>query len=482
MRSIKRIGLVLIFALCAALAFAAQDPSVLLEKAIYTEETLGNLNDAIAIYQQVVANADAARVTAAQALFRLGMCYQKSGHKEDAQAAFAKLSKLYPEQRELIAQIPSHKTAPPFVPAPAFENFVLRYSMTTKGTSGMAYQLNIIQPAKKDGKPGWKYRSIMGMTGAMTSTAIWMDSNYAPVYRYTRGPEQGLRSQVHYYPDHIEIVDESGNEPKTTRLPLEQPAYDAEQVIFLLRCLPLHEGFQTTLPILKISDGSIINLSVEVIGRETITVPFGTRDCYKIVTKTRTEERVYWLERESPFRPVKYTAGNSIEMELASVLPIVNSSLPVEEKEFTWALPSGWTMAQSRMLGVKMISLIDPEDLTTCYMSLSPSSQGGAGAVVEDIQSALPKVVDQVISMYQTQYKEFKERDGSRENVSISGSAALRFIADHKALIGGQDMVTYAYFLATDKIVIQLFFKANREDFERMRPVFDSIASSIQLK
>lgn len=125
MSSIKRIGLALIFALCAALAFAAQDPSVLLEKAIYTEETLGNLNEAIGLYQQVVANTDAARATAAQALFRLGMCYQKSGHKEDAQAAFAKLSKLYPEQRGLIAQIPSRTTAPPFVPAPLFDGEVL---------------------------------------------------------------------------------------------------------------------------------------------------------------------------------------------------------------------------------------------------------------------------------------------------------------------------------------------------------------------
>ena len=63
-----------------------------------------------------------------------------------------------------------------------------------------------------------------------------------------------------------------------------------------------------------------------------------------------------------------------------------------------------------------------------------------------------------------------------------NGLTAIRFIADHKALIGGQDMVTYAYFLATDQKMGQVFFKTDRDSFERLRPVFDSIASSIQMK
>jgi hypothetical protein len=73
MKHLRRIGLVLIFVLTFNLAFSAQDPSVLLEKAIYAEETLGNLNEAIGIYQQITAAAESNRATAAQALYRLGM-------------------------------------------------------------------------------------------------------------------------------------------------------------------------------------------------------------------------------------------------------------------------------------------------------------------------------------------------------------------------------------------------------------------------
>ena len=57
MKHLRRIGLVLIFVLLSSSAFAAQDPAELMEKAIYAEETLGNLSEAIGIYQQVAADA-----------------------------------------------------------------------------------------------------------------------------------------------------------------------------------------------------------------------------------------------------------------------------------------------------------------------------------------------------------------------------------------------------------------------------------------
>jgi tetratricopeptide (TPR) repeat protein len=106
MKLMKWTGLILIFALTGGSALSAQDPSVLLEKGIYEEETLGNLQEAISIYQRVAAAAEANRATAALALYRLGVCYQKSGRTTDAQAAFARLAKLYPEQKELLAKIP----------------------------------------------------------------------------------------------------------------------------------------------------------------------------------------------------------------------------------------------------------------------------------------------------------------------------------------------------------------------------------------
>ena len=105
MNYLKRIGMVLALTLSFNLAFAAEDAAILLEEAIYTEETLGDIDGAIRIYQQIAENAESSRV-AAQALYRLGRHYEGRGRGEEAKAAFARLAKQYPEQKELISRVP----------------------------------------------------------------------------------------------------------------------------------------------------------------------------------------------------------------------------------------------------------------------------------------------------------------------------------------------------------------------------------------
>ncbi len=82
----------------------AQSLSVLLEKGIYTEETVGDLDAAIKIYGQIVAQAKVNRILAAQAQFRLGVCQMKKGRSLDAISSFRQVISDYPEQKVLVAQ------------------------------------------------------------------------------------------------------------------------------------------------------------------------------------------------------------------------------------------------------------------------------------------------------------------------------------------------------------------------------------------
>src|SRR5437763_14659178 len=75
----------------AALAFffvssapATESPSVLLQKGIYAEETEGNLDSAIRIYEQIAAEAATNRAVVAQAQYRLALCYQRKNNREQA--------------------------------------------------------------------------------------------------------------------------------------------------------------------------------------------------------------------------------------------------------------------------------------------------------------------------------------------------------------------------------------------------------------
>jgi Tol biopolymer transport system component len=91
-------------------ATAAESFSVLLQKGIFAEETGGNLDAAIKIYQQITTEGATNHSVVAQAQYRLGVCYQKKGNKEQAISILNDLLKQFPAEaalgqkaRELLA-------------------------------------------------------------------------------------------------------------------------------------------------------------------------------------------------------------------------------------------------------------------------------------------------------------------------------------------------------------------------------------------
>jgi len=99
----KRFAVVVLMAgLGAVVAAGAESVGVLLRKGIYQEETVGDLDAAIKIYQGIVADEKANRPHVAQAKFRLGMCHVKKGEKEKAVGMFEGLVKEFPGQAKLV--------------------------------------------------------------------------------------------------------------------------------------------------------------------------------------------------------------------------------------------------------------------------------------------------------------------------------------------------------------------------------------------
>ena len=79
-------------------------PSELLEKGIYAEESIGDLEEAIRIYSSIVEQARSDRACTGQALLRLGKCHRKKGNKAEAARAFQMLIKEYSDQAKLVAE------------------------------------------------------------------------------------------------------------------------------------------------------------------------------------------------------------------------------------------------------------------------------------------------------------------------------------------------------------------------------------------
>ena len=73
----------------------------LFERALYLEETKGDLEKAIEVYSRVVKEFPDERTTAAKAQLHIGLCYEKLGFEEAAKA-FQKVIDNYPDQAEVV--------------------------------------------------------------------------------------------------------------------------------------------------------------------------------------------------------------------------------------------------------------------------------------------------------------------------------------------------------------------------------------------
>src|SRR6266567_9557027 len=86
----------------ALLAAAQKTPESMLGAALHQEEVQGDLKGAIAAYQKVVAAPGVSRKTAADALVRMGQCYEKLGDSE-SRKIYDRVIREYADQREAVA-------------------------------------------------------------------------------------------------------------------------------------------------------------------------------------------------------------------------------------------------------------------------------------------------------------------------------------------------------------------------------------------
>ena len=88
--------------LAASLATAQKTPDAMLGAAIHQEEVQGDLKGAVAAYQKVAATAGISRKTAAEALVRMGQCYEKLGDVE-SRRAYERVVREFGDQKESAA-------------------------------------------------------------------------------------------------------------------------------------------------------------------------------------------------------------------------------------------------------------------------------------------------------------------------------------------------------------------------------------------
>lgn len=88
-----------------ALPVRAQTAGELLQKGIYTQETAGDLDGAIAIYRQIVNSGNSPRDVAAQAQYRLAQSLLQKGDLSNGATEFSNLARNYADYGKLIGSL-----------------------------------------------------------------------------------------------------------------------------------------------------------------------------------------------------------------------------------------------------------------------------------------------------------------------------------------------------------------------------------------
>lgn len=447
-----------------ALPLPGQTAAELLQKGIYTQETVGDIDAAIRIYQQVVALGAEGRNHAAQAQYRLGMCLLRKGSTAEASKAFEKLIADYPEQKELVAaarqQIPEGLK---LLAAPWIEGEMLKLKL--KMPTGLAIGMWVQSIEKSQGGTlVVKSRTHAGGANQFSRAEADLDT-LRPRSTYFRQTMIG-ESRVAYSGRQAQ-VQVSGKPAKTTEL--SQTTFDNELAIPLFRRLPLAEGYSAKFDILS-PLGSAIPITAVVTAIEDVETAAGKFRAFKV--EAQPIGQTFWISNDARRYLVKMEM-NGITGELEEVGRLDSQATTYRDatQNVSIAVASPWLMMRDETNHSKTNStamIMDPEAKCHCGM--------WAGAIEKDLRAEMEEKVKQRA----TGMKGYTVRPDSWRTRQIGGQEALTVIADYdNNKVPTVESITL---IKQANRGMVLFARIPAADYAALQPQFDVIVESARLQ
>lgn len=402
-------------------------PSQLLEKGIYAQETKGDLDGAIAIYQQLVEAAKTNQSLAAQAQLRLGQCLLKQNRQTEAMAAFEKLVQDFPNEKELVAKAREHLPGELALgPVPWADGE--RLQMVLKVGNGMEVGAMELRAAlvETNGSKAWRIGRRMSGGGHMLSSVDVDLEHFRPITSYWKHTLLGEVSAV-FKAGTVEMRRVGTEDPINIRS--DKTAYDNEEVMHLLRRLPLAEGYKTKFAIITtLGGGVIMPIGVDVPKKESVTVPAGTFECFKVALDIGQN---FWISDDEHRYLVKFDGGGA-EGHLVSVNHRkINAPVPFRDDSLglTLTAPAEWVIQRSSnpKKNKSHIYLLDPAaNADACVIVLEKSDSLPAGARQSARAYADHNIREEVLK----EQKEAKVRAASWKTYNIGGRPAVGCAVD----------------------------------------------------
>ena len=295
----------------------AETPSELLEKAKYKEETAGDVDAAIGLYREIIKTATANRHAMAEAHFRLGQCLIKQGKKDEGLKILKTLQEQYPDEKELVAaasKMTQDKLAISSAPWADKEAFTLSMKLLAGNEIGyLSYEASLLQ---NNGKECWEIVGQQGLSvgGFFQITRVVADKDtFAPITGLTSNTLMG-EYLAEYAPEKVKLAVKSPQANTTKEIPISGAVYDNEQVLFMIRRLPLAEGYKASFTIFTVQAATAVECRIEVAGKEKKKTPAGEFECFKVqlegwVGQTRALQHFIYYSTDAKHQVVYYDIG-----------------------------------------------------------------------------------------------------------------------------------------------------------------------------
>ncbi len=460
----------------------AKSPSELLEKAIYTEETVGNLEAAVKLYEETIAEAKKVDAVAAKAQYRLGQCLLKQGKKKEGIAALEKVVRQYPQEKELVAA--AQKLLPPphglkLLPACWADGEALHFTVQLGGGLELGTVIYSAESAQRDGKKIWRFHSRQFAAGRQSASRVDADfDTLQPIdstWRIAMAGEKICR----YEPGKVIITSKVAGKETVETFPVDKVVYDNEEGTFVFRSLPMADKYETKVPIFTSMGGAAIDVGFEVQAKETVDAPAGKFPCLKVLLPMPLNQ-TFWFSTDKHRYLTKIAAGGVL-MPLSEI----ENFKPGEAKTYKNAdlglslkLPPNWYAYCNKMPSIKpnSVFLLEPEGEFDVVIDVPKLAKLSAEEKKSPRAWAEKLSADSVKEM-----KDFQVRADSWQPITVSGRQAISFVADYTAT-DGPKMAQFMVCVLGQNHAAELTIDGPRDDLERMKQMLLPIAQSIEVQ
>jgi hypothetical protein len=473
-RSTVIFGCVFVLVLGAASMAHAESISELLEKAIYTEETVGDLDAAIQVYKKVVAGGEDSIKAAAEAQFRIGLCYEKQGKSQQANEAFQRVIERFPTAQQLVAKAKSHlPSEPELLPVPWQDGDELQFEMKLPTGMGIGHQVFRVEKVQQEGQDRWECMAWQTVTvnGQRGKSRVLADfETFAPIEGQWRHSMLG-EAQATYHQDKVGIQLINRDEPVT--LDIEGPVYDNEQAAELFRRLPLKIGYKTQLNIISSLSASKIPLGLNVTKIETIEVPAGQFECFRL---TLDIGQTFWVSTDENRFLVRFQVGG-VTADLISIRKSgAGQTMTLNNERYSLTLPADWYSYQpsgTNEKGNTTTILIDPDAVISSRIEAGPLDD------IKQKQDSPRAWLESSLNEYRKRLQDFSVV-GDIQATSIDNRDAADVVFEFQE--GDQMMKGRRVTVFGENSAVNLRFTSAADRFDPWQPAVEKIKANLQVK